>query len=466
MFSSGLIIRGLNFVFAIFTARLLGEVGLGSYATIAALVGMFGVFFELGLSQYVERTIAQDARRAAELFWNLLLLRLILAIAGIVSISGLAVALGYDREMSFGVFLFTCTFALAAIQIPLSTVLSANERFEAVGLMEIVGQLTVVGVGTLLLLLDMGYYALLFTGFVAMPAQIAIGIWALRRFKLGPFPFRIDPGSWRRFIKASIPFGITALALNFNYQADTVILEYFRSVGEVGWYNGSYRLVLAIVSVAGSFLTVMTPALAREHASEPQRVHQWVRSAIVGTTLIAMPIAVGGGLLAGPIITLLYGAAFTPAGAALAILCWDVPLVLLLAMAGNITTAIGQEHPAARIYFVSAVANVVLNLIFIPRFGMIGASWITILTDALITLWFYRLLAPQMALRHTLPALGRIVLAAGAMGVGVAWLNGLGSPLLLTIVVGAVLYAVLAVGMGLVKPQSLIHWLRRRGGAE
>jgi O-antigen/teichoic acid export membrane protein len=450
IFTSGLLIRGLNFVYAIVIARMLGEVGLGKYATIAALVGMFGVFFELGLAQYVERSVAQDPSRARHLFWNLIALRMILSVIGIISISGLAVALGYESDMAFGVFLFTLTFALASVQMPLLAILSANERFGAVGMMEVIGQLTNVLVGITLLLMGMGYYALISTGFVAMPMEILFAVWAIRRYNLGPLPFQIDVKSWGSFIRASIPFGITALALNFNYQADTVILQQFHQVGEVGWYNSAYRLILAMVSVAGAFLAVMTPALAREHVANPESVQRWVRATVRGTALPAMPIAMGGCLLATPIVTLLYGEAFAPAGAALAILAWDVPLVLFLAMAGNIASAVGLERPASRIFLFSALLNVVFNLIFIPLFGMIGAAAITIVTDLIIIAWFYRLLAAPMELRQTWSYLARVGLATGVMGLAIWLLLPLNLPVLLMIVAGALVYAALAFPLQLV----------------
>jgi O-antigen/teichoic acid export membrane protein len=60
--------RIVNFLFIIYVVRMLGEVDLGRYATVVAFVGLFSVFSELGLAQYVERSIARDHKRAQALF--------------------------------------------------------------------------------------------------------------------------------------------------------------------------------------------------------------------------------------------------------------------------------------------------------------------------------------------------------------------------------------------------------------
>lgn len=454
-------IRALNFAFAIFTARLLGEVGLGQYATVTAFVGMFGVFFELGLAQYVERSVAQDRARTQALFWNLVALRMILALVGVAALTGLAVVWGHEPEIVFGVFLFSLTFILAAFLMPLTTVLTANERFDVVTVAQVLNQLISIGLGILFLLMGMGFLALIFTGFVAMPLQIGLCIWAIRRHRLGPLPFHVTPGGWGAFIRASLPFGLTSLALTFNFNADTVILSMFRDVGEIGWYNAAYRLVFTLVSIAGAFLAVMTPSFAREHVSDPEHVRAWTRGSIRGLALPALPIAVGASLLGTPIVLLLYGEAFAPAGLVLAIIAWDVPLLLFTAFCGNVTAAVGLERPAARIYLLSTVLNIVLNLAFIPFFGMIAAAVITLVTDAMTTLLFYRLLAAQMDLAAITPVLARTGLAAALMGGVVALAHAWGLPVLLVIAIGAVSYGALVLALRLIDPSLLRKALRR-----
>jgi O-antigen/teichoic acid export membrane protein len=211
--------RIVNFLFIIYVVRMLGEVDLGRYATVVAFVGLFSVFSELGLAQYVERSIAQDHKRAQDLFWNLVALRAILASAGIVGITLGAFAL-YDRELAFGVLLFSLTFVLSALLVPLTIMLTANERFDMSTALNLMGQLLTIALGLLVLWMGLGIYALLLTGFVTMPFQILVAVLLIRRARLGPIPFRVQPRSWSGFVRASLPFGLTSLALTFNFNVE------------------------------------------------------------------------------------------------------------------------------------------------------------------------------------------------------------------------------------------------------
>lgn len=450
--------RFANFFFIIFAVRLLGEVELGRYATVVAFVGLFSVFSELGMAQYVERSIAQERGRAQLLFWNLVALRAILAVAGIAGISLLALGI-YDEGIALGIFIFSLTFLLSALLVPLMVVLTANERFDLSTSVNLIGQLITVGLGITFLWMGLGIYALLLTGFVTMPLQIVVATLLIRRYELGPLPFKIDSGTWRKFIRASLPFGVTSLALTLNFNVDTVILGLFRSDADVGWYNASYRLIFNAVSIVGAFLVVMTPSLAREHRLSPERVSRWVRSSVYWMIVFAIPAGAGLSVLAPETVALLYGANFEAAAPVVAIIAWDIPFVILLSLFGNVTAAIGRERPAAAIYVGSAAANILLNLALIPLFGMYAAALITVVSDVLTVALFLVLLRDILPLRTRLSGAILRVGAATAAMVGVLWLTP-ELPFLIAIGLGGAVYLSLAIGLRLIDATAMLAGLR------
>ena len=92
--------------FNVVVVRWLGEVGLGHYATVLAFVGLFGILFNFGMSQHMEREVARDPDRAATLFWNLVALRCLLAMFGVGIITGTAVLAGYSQTVAAGIFIY------------------------------------------------------------------------------------------------------------------------------------------------------------------------------------------------------------------------------------------------------------------------------------------------------------------------------------------------------------------------
>ncbi len=435
---SRILIKIANFATGILTARLLGDLAFGQYATITAFVGMFSVFFELGLTQYVQRSIAQDRTQTTELLSTLVTLRLILAIIGIIVLTGLAFAIGHTAIIVLGVFLVTLTFVPAALLMPLATVLTANERFDIMARVEIISRFLSILFTVSVLLAGGGLIGLLFSGIFIMPIQILICLRAIRYYQLGTIQLRWMPRQWPDFIRSALPFGLTSLALTFNYNADTVILSRTHAPEVVGWYNLSYGLVFSIIALMDGFLVAMTPSLTREHSTNPEEVHSWTRSSLGWLAVFALPACVGGAMLAHPIIALLYGQQFQPSAPLFSVLAWDIPLVLFAWFCGNLTMAVGLESPAARIYFLATILNVVLNLVFIPVYGAMAAAIITLITDIITFILFVRLIGSKMQLNMLLRQLIRISAATAIMGVVLYGLRDL--PVLITMLIAAIVY--------------------------
>lgn len=439
--AGSLVLKVLNFLFGIFVVRSLGDARFGQYATVLAFVGLFQILAELGVSQYVMREIARDRSQASRLFWNLVSVRTVLALLGIGVITWAAKLSGYAPTLVTGVFLYTCTFLLAAFSAPLEAILTAHERLDYVTGMTLSAQMAFVLLGATFLWLGLGYLWLIVASLLSMLLPIGIGVWAVRRHGLLDFRPQVQVRFWPKMIRAGLPFGIISLMLQIAASIDTVMLSRLRTDAEVGWYNVAYNLIFSLMFLVRGFKTAIVPSLTRTFVDNPQEVERWYYRSVRYIVLIALPIAAGGMVTAFPLIRLLYGWQFDPAALGLQILIWDLPFLMFASLCGNMTTIIGEERAAARIYTINTVANVVLNIIAIPLYGMIGAALVTVVTDMISALQFHFLLRRKLHL----PALGnfllRVTLASGGMAALVYALGQYHVLLLLT--AGALAYGLL-----------------------
>jgi O-antigen/teichoic acid export membrane protein len=204
----------------------------------------------------------------------------------------------------------------------------------------------------------------------------------------------------------------------------------------------------------------MTPSLAREHRLDPERVRRWVRTSIYWIVLLVAPAGVGLSLVAGRVIDVLYGGGFASAAPVLAIIAWDIPFFILLAFFGNVTAATGRERPAAAIYLVSAGLNLVLNLAFIPLYGIYAAASITVLSDLLTVGIFLVLLRDMLQLDSTsLRDVLRVAAATLIMGLGIWFAREL--PLVVVILLGGLIYLGIAICLRLIDPHALVSATRQ-----
>jgi O-antigen/teichoic acid export membrane protein len=141
----------------------------------------------------------------------------------------------------------------------------------------------------------------------------------------------------------------------------------------VGLYSIAVGLVEKLWMVSFAASTVLFPRVAAE--TEAQRQEKFTplvaRTVLWVTSFGALALA----LLSRWVVLLLYSEAFLPAvGALQALLMGIVALSAGRVLANDIA---GRGFPRLNIYtgFIAVATNVVLNLFWIPRYGIAGAGW-------------------------------------------------------------------------------------------
>jgi O-antigen/teichoic acid export membrane protein len=445
-------LKAINFLYNIAVVRVLGDSGFGQFSTVLAFVSLFAIVAELGVSQYVMREVAQRPEKTNLLFWNLMVLRVVLALLSVGGITIAATLYGFTPELVFGVFLYTLTFVYSAFLAPLETVLVASERFEYPTIITVIGQIGTAILGAIVLINNWGYLALIGVGLLAMIPQILVAVWAVRRHRLATRPIKVTPGLWPKMIRAGLPFGMIALSLTIAFGIDTVILARFYPPDDVGWYNAAYRLSTSLLFMFTAFNTAIVPSLSKAFITEPGTVERWYYRSVKIIMLTGIPMALGGMLVADPLIRFLYGDQYAPAVQVFQIIVWDVPVLMFASLCGNMTTIISQERAAARIYFIGAVANVVLNLLLIPRFGIIGAAVVTVVTDFVAAGQFHFLLRRQLKLPNVKPLLLKVAVTSALMGVVVVLASH--QHLFVQIALGAAVYVGLVLAFRLLDAEE------------
>ncbi len=162
----------------------------------------------------------------------------------------------------------------------------------------------------------------------------------------------------------------------------------------------------------------------------------------------ALPLAAGTSLLAPRIIEILYGTEFQRSAVVLGIIIWDVPFRVFNSICGNVSSAVGLERQASRLYSTSTVAGISAYLLLIPSFGLMAAAWVTVGLDGLTTILFFRLLARPMDLRLLGPVVGKMLLAILAMTVVVGLASSL--PFTSIVALGGATYIGCGLALGVV----------------
>jgi O-antigen/teichoic acid export membrane protein len=197
-------------------------------------------------------------------------------------------------------------------------------------------------------------------------------------------------------------------------------------------------IALSFTAILGQVFFPLLSSTVRGDAAE-QRYMRWLGRATVG---LALPIAVGGFILAEPLTRFVLGSQYQGAGLLFRWLMLTIVAGPLASYFGAQLIPQGRERKYLWSVIAGALANVVLNLFLIPRYGAIAAVFTTAIsqtTVAVLNAYFSRDLARPSLVR----GLGLSAIASGLMAAVVLLLQYRSALHVLALVgIGALLYAV------------------------
>ena len=200
---------------------------------------------------------------------------------------------------------------------------------------------------------------------------------------------RYMPEEWKRFLPVCAMLGIASMMSMLYDQIDTVMLRYMRTEAEVGIYAASYRLM----TISMSFLTVLAmvffPLFSGSAVSDRKRDQKYAQWMANSSIALALPIATGGFLLARPLCELVMGSKYAGADHLLRWLMLNLLSASAAVLFGSRLVPNNRERKYLATVAAGAVTNILLNFLFIPRYGAIAAVFTTIAAQSVVAVTAY-----------------------------------------------------------------------------
>jgi O-antigen/teichoic acid export membrane protein len=200
-------------------------------------------------------------------------------------------------------------------------------------------------------------------------------------------------------VRFGYPFIFVNLAFWIFGSVDRWMLAWFGSLEEVGTYSVAFRFSTLVLFVSNAIGMAWSPVAIKIRTDSPEK-YRYIFSDMLLILLFIM-LVVGGGLalFSGELIALVMTEEYVSSALPLSILCFGIAI-----QSSQQITAIGislekKTFLFARLAWATALVNILLNWLLIPRFGSTGAALATTLSYLLLTssyLFFTQRL-------HTLP---------------------------------------------------------------
>ncbi len=384
--------RMLALALGIVLARNLGTAGYGTYAYAFAIMSLLMVLAEAGMPTLLMREIAASQGRED---WGLL--RGVLRRAGqfvtltatTVSLIGLFILGWFADSLHPEVFY---TSMLMLLLLPLSA-LCKTVAHAMYGLHRVViGRAVDMLIRPLLVVLIVAGVFIFWPEqrqpHIAMAAQLfgalaalIVGTLVLRRFLPSETRTAVPKYRNRQWLKSALPFTLIGGAGVINNQADIIMLGWFSEPGEVG----VYRVAVQGATLMAFSWQVVNPVVAPQFSGlyakgDMLRLQHLVTRSARIILLAALPVALAFGLAGKLIILRVFGAEFGAAYGPLAVLIVGQLVLAAFGISGPLLSMVGFESKISKAMWISTLANIILNVLLIPTFGMFGAAVATAFT--------------------------------------------------------------------------------------
>ncbi len=435
MLAAKVVARLIALVTVIATLKWLMPAPYGTFTTLINYTAIVSVVLDLGFNVLYVREGARHPADIQRYLRNVMSLRLVMAVGGFVVLAiALAIA-GLSSLLVPGFLLMVLT----SYSTLLRNTLYAVQRlaYEAVAVvLESIVLLALVLIG-IKIGAGVTYFVWAYAAQYAFScAYFAIVLWWQKIAVVG---WKLEPQLVREWFFQGLPFALTFVLTILYFKIDQPLVYAIRPHVEAGWYAAAYKPFEALLFIPMTLLSVVFPVLSVYFRERPQELTDAVSRFFKALLVIGWPIAVGLFVLAHPLTTMFLYPQSEPALRILA-------LALAIGFVNN--AFIGALSASDRqLSFTwaagwSLIANLALNLILIPFFGYIGASWATVLTEVVLGVAGWILTRRHIGQVPVLQLTWRPILAGLVMGAVLFPLRNLdGVQVIIPIVVGAAVYA-------------------------
>ncbi|MFA9427622.1 flippase [Natronorubrum sp. A-ect3] len=268
-----------------------------------------------------------------------------------------------------------------------------------------------------------------------------------------------------RMLEYSVPLTASHSANILDRQVDTILVAFFINPVAVSYYVLSKQVTEFVLVPASSLGFSVSPAYGEEKANDSlDRAARIYETTLQYMFLLYIPAAVGILLVAEPAITLIFGTEYAGAAPVLQVLSVYVVFQAITGVTTQGLDYLGRAKTRAYAKGATSVANVGLNIVLIPIYGVTGAAAATVLTFGIYTLVNVYVMHSELSLDFV--RIGRSLVLTSAiacgMGLSVLFLVPYASsiPALFGVIaIGIAIWGVLVTASGVIDPRETIAQL-------
>ncbi len=292
LFAAQIVAYLLAFIYMIDIARYLGPDSFGIFSFATALVLIFGIFADLGLSTLITREVSRDKSLEKNYLGNFIPIKFILSIVTYSILVIFGNLMHYPTVTLNVIYLFGLFMIVNGFSQLFFGVFQAHEKMEYQSISLLINNsLIFIGVAYGI---SNGFnvegFALVYfvTAVVGLIFCLAITLW---KYSSPVLMFNLK--FWKKSLKLAIPLSFAIVFSTIAFRVDTVLLGILQGNIAVGWYSAGFRLIDFLLFIPVVYSGAIFPVLAKFHVSSTELLKILYEKSFKYLLIVSIPIVAG-----------------------------------------------------------------------------------------------------------------------------------------------------------------------------
>jgi O-antigen/teichoic acid export membrane protein len=397
---SKVITMTITFGLSIMISINYGSEGYGFFSILQSIPALFYIIAEFGLNAISAREISKKTKEIESVFSNILFLRLIISVLGVIACLILSFALYQDEQLRFGLALASLIIVSQSLIMSTNLIFQIKLKYDLSSLSNVIGYLLILFFSIYFInnSVDLAYINFLYVigGFITLTINLIL---IYKRFIRVSFDF--DKSYLKYMFAESWPLGLMFLFSQINFRADSILLSTLKipenfgsNLQAVGVYSFPYKIFEVLLVVPTFMMNSLYPILLDRYQKGEMEFKKFFNKALAMFLSVGLLVTFLGYLgifiiEKYQIVNTYFNQDFINSPDILRILLLGLVFFFLSQPLAWVFVVKEKQIILPLFYFLAAVLNLFLNFVFIPQFGYFASSYITWLTELIILILLF-----------------------------------------------------------------------------
>lgn len=377
--------RVLKLGISIFTgalvARYLQPERYGLLSSVTAFIALFVPLSNFGLNSIIlKRATSSDKNDKKYLLPGTFVIKLIGSIVATVLAIIVSLGIGHSKLM-FILVLIALTGYLSQTTESIDYLYQARHKPEQIVIRRLIAftissafRIWAVLTSKSLVIIAITYaLELVITGLLLMPLLVKEksfkNIWSVPRKYI------------KDLMTDAYPIVLASIGMAMYMKIDKVIMPFLSTEHELGIYSAATRLSELWIFIPYSISIVVSPFISKAQNDEKEWLfYKRIQQSQLLINLINISLGIGVSILAPIVIKLIFGDSYLEAVLPLQIHIWSLVFFSMTYLQNIWQVNRGLQKLQISRTIITAIINIALNFILVPRYGAVGAAIATVLS--------------------------------------------------------------------------------------